>query len=120
MLYKKLATNPTLIICKPDKSNEVVVMNKDDNINRTNKILCKKRNFRKFHLMIIANLTEFRRFLYNLKENIFLKKKLTIELDPSQLLLLHFMVCQNCTKKDTHVGLSWHQMVVTLTIAQCG
>ena len=104
---QKVANNPTLIICKPDKGNGVVVMNKNDYINKMNKILSNKAQFQKVSVDDnIANLSKFQRFLYNLKTKQFLKKKFTIELDPSQLLLLHFKVCQNCTKKDTHVGLS--------------
>ena len=42
---EKLANNLTLIIYKPDKSNREVVMNKDDHINKMNKMLSKKTQF---------------------------------------------------------------------------
>ena len=87
---QKLASNPTLIICKPGIRNEVVVMNKNDYIN---KILSSKMQFQKVSVDDnIENLTKFQQFLYNLKRKQFLKKKFTIELDPTQLLLLQFMV----------------------------
>ena len=72
---QKLAYNPTLIICKPDKGNGVVVMNKDDNINKMNKTLSNKTQFLKVSVDDnIANLTKFQRF--NLKRKQFLKKEI--------------------------------------------
>ena len=105
---EKLASNPTLIICKSDKCNGEVVMNKDDYISKMNKILSNKTQFQK--VSVDDNYCQLNQIsmisLQPKKKGNFSKKKFTIELDPSQLLLLHFMVCQNCPKKDTYVSLS--------------
>ena len=82
-------------------------MNKDDYITKINKVLSNKTQFQKVSLNNnIANLFKFQRFLYNLKTETFHDQKFTIKLDLLQLLLLHFMVCRNYTKKDIHVGIS--------------
>ena len=73
---QRLANNPTLIICKPNKGNGVVVMNKNDYINTMNKILSNKTHFQKVSVDDnIANLIKFQKFLCNLKRKQFLKKR---------------------------------------------
>ena len=82
-VLQKLANNATLIICKPDKGNQVVAMNKNDYINKMNKILSNKAQFQKVYVGDnIANLSKFQRFIYNLKRKQFLKKEVYDRIRP--------------------------------------
>ena len=58
-------------------------MNKNDYINKMNKILSNKTQFQKESVdNNIANLTKFQRFLYDLKRNQFLKKDIYDRIRP--------------------------------------
>ena len=65
-----LSHNNSIIICKPDKGNGVVILNRQDYIQKMEQILCNKNPFQSVDSDDnISNLAKFQQFLYRLKKS---------------------------------------------------
>ena len=81
---EKLSKDKSIIICKADKGNSVVVLDRNDYIRKMNNILLDKSKFKKVSKdSNLDDLVKFQRFLYNLKRKKSLDEAVYTRIRPS-------------------------------------
>ena len=84
--FKPLRSKDDIIICKPDKSNAVVLLNRTDYVNKMNMILSDKSKFVNIctnQYNLIINLEDkINRFLHELKKFTYVSHNILCDLHP--------------------------------------